>query len=227
MRKIVLASASSRRKELLEKIGLRVEVDPPEYVEDLSLDLAPHELVKKLSLEKAHIVAARHRDAIIIAADTIGVLERQIIGKPQNEAEAKEMLGRLSGRAHLVITGFTIIDTTKSKVLTKSVETKVYFRRLTTCEIDAYVRSGEPLGKAGGYAIQGRGALLVDKIEGDFYNVVGLSLSALGEGLRTFGVDLMIPSPLRGGGKSLPRTDTGVKVKNDCTPSEVLDSPWR
>ncbi len=188
MKKIILASASPRRKELLEKIGLKFEVEAADIKEDLNSGLPPNELVKELSLQKAKAVAKKHPDAIIIGADTIGVLEGEIIGKPHTPAEAKKMLRLLNGKSHFVITGFTIIDTKTGKTVSKSVETKVYFRKLTEAEIDAYVKTGEPLDKAGGYAIQGLGALVVEKIEGDYYNVIGLPLSLLMESLKEFGV---------------------------------------
>ena len=191
MKKIILASASPRRKELLEKIGLNFEVEPSDITEDLTSDLPPQKLAKKLSQEKALAVSKKYSDAIIIAADTIGVFEGKIIGKPHTPAEAKKMLSMLNGKSHLVITGFTIIDTKTGKTISKSLETKVYFRKLTGVEIDAYVKTGEPLDKAGGYAIQGLGALIVEKIAGDYYNVIGLPLSALAESLKRFGVKVL------------------------------------
>ncbi len=189
-KRVILASASPRRKELLEKLGLKFEVEASNYAEELRPGLAPHELVRHISLAKARIVAARHPNAIVIAADTIGILRGKVIGKPHTPDEARKMLATLSGRSHTVITGFTIIDTETNKTRTESVETKVYFRKLDSAEIEAYVKSGEPLDKAGGYAIQGRGALLVERIEGDYFNVVGLPLSALAASLKEFGIRL-------------------------------------
>jgi septum formation protein len=191
MKKIILASASPRRKELLEKIGLKFKVEPGGITEDLTSDLPPQELAKKLSRGKASAVSKKHPEAIIIAADTIGVFEGKIIGKPHTTTEAKKMLRMLNGKSHLVITGFTIIDTKTGKIISKSVETKVYFCKLTKAEIDAYIATGEPLDKAGGYAIQGLGALIVEKIEGDYYNVIGLPLSALVESLKGFGIKVL------------------------------------
>jgi nucleoside triphosphate pyrophosphatase len=191
MKKIVLASASPRRKELLEQIGLRFEVDPTDYDEGKAPASKPHEMAMELSLGKARAATRKNRKAIIIAADTLVVLGDRIIGKPHTNAQAREMLRALNGRTHSVITGFTILDTGTGKVLSRSVETAVRMRKLTLKEIDAYVRTKEPLGKAGGYAVQGRGAVLVDRIEGDYSNVVGLPLSALAEGLREFGVKVL------------------------------------
>jgi len=188
MKTIILASASPGRKELLKKTGLKFKVEPSNYEENISPELEPHELAKSLSLEKAKLVAKNHKNALIIAADTFIVLEDKILGKPRTETEAKKMLEAISGRQHSVITGFAIMDTEDNKALSKSVETKVYIRKLTSNEIDAYVKSKEPLDKAGAYAIQGLGSAIVEKIEGDYFNVVGLPLSALAESLKEFGV---------------------------------------
>jgi len=187
---IVLASSSPRRKELLESIGLKFVVDPVEVAEDLKRKLKPAELAKTISLEKARAAASRHPGCIIIAADTFGLLNGEIMGKPRDEEEARRMLRSLGGRCHRVVTGFTILDTETSKAISKAVETKVYFRELDSEEIEAYVKTGEPLDKAGAYAIQGLGALLVERIEGDYYNVIGLPLSSLALELKRFGVKL-------------------------------------
>ncbi len=191
MKTIILASASPRRKELLEKIGLKFEVEPSNYEENMRSELEPHELAKKVSLEKAKAVASKHKNAIVIAADTFIVFQGRMLGKPKTEVEAKEMLKTINGKSHSVITGFTIIDTEKNKALSRAVETKVYIRELTLKEIDAYVKSKEPLDKAGAYAIQGLGSVIVEKIEGDYFNVIGLPLSALTESLKEFGINIL------------------------------------
>jgi septum formation protein len=190
-RKIVLASASPRRKELLEKIGLKFTVDPSDFPEDLRSDLKPEGLVKFVSMGKAGAVALKYPDAVIIAADTIGVLRGKIIGKPHTAEAARQMLLDLSGKSHRVITGFTIIDTASRKSLTRIVETRVYIKPLSPLEIMNYVKTGEPLDKAGAYAVQGLGAVIVRKIVGDYYNVVGLPLNALVESLREFGINVL------------------------------------
>jgi septum formation protein len=189
MKRIILASASPRRKELLEKIGLKFEVEPSDYAEDMRSGLSPDELARAISLGKARAVARKHKNAIVIAADTFIVFRGKIMGKPGTETEARKMLMGLRGKPHSVITGFTIMDT--DKVLTKSVETVVYIKNLTPEEVDAYVKSGEPLDKAGAYAIQGLGSVIVERIEGDYFNVIGLPLSALAEGLKEFGIRLL------------------------------------
>ena len=191
MKTIILASASPRRKLLLEKIGLIFEVEPSNYEEDMPLRLEPHGFAQKLSLEKAKAVASKHKNSIVIAADTLIVFGGRILGKPHTKKDAREMLEAISGKYHNVITGFSIIDTGINKTLSRSVETKVYIRNLTLAEIDAYVKSGEPLDKAGAYAIQGLGSVFVEKIDGDYYNVVGLPLSALTEALKEFGINIL------------------------------------
>ena len=191
MKTIILASASPRRKELLEKIGLEFEVEPGDYEEDIGSGIEPHELAQKISLKKAEVVASKRKNALVIAADTFIVCGGKILGKPHTEDEARKMLETINGRAHSVVTGFSIIDTGKNKTLSKSVETRVYVRKLTPAEIDAYVMSKEPLDKAGAYAIQGLGAVIVEKIEGDYFNVIGLPLSMLTEALKEFGVNIL------------------------------------
>jgi len=192
MKTIVLASASPRRKELLERIGLEFKVEPADMVERLDETIESHELARRLSLYKAQLAARRNSGAIVIAADTVGVLNGSVIGKPGTEVEARQMLKSLSGRCHLVITGFTIMDTDTGKTVTRSTETAVYFRELSDREIDAYIQSGEAMDKAGAYAIQGLGSLLVRRIEGDYFNVMGLPLNDLAEALKEFGIDVLL-----------------------------------
>ncbi len=191
MKKIVLASASPRRKELLAQIGLQFEVDPSNCEEVLQNDIEPGEMARLLSLQKAEAVAKKHPDAIIIAADTFIATVDRLMGKARSEAEAGEMLAALNGKSHSVITGFTVIDTIEGKTVSQAVETMVRFRHLTEYEIDAYVASGEPLGKAGAYAIQGLGAVIIEGIEGDYSNVVGLPLAAMAEALKAFGIPVL------------------------------------
>jgi len=188
MKKIILASASPRRREILSLTGLKFRVDPGDYEEDMDSGQEPHKLARSLSLEKARSVAGKHRNALIIAADTFIVFRGRLLGKPHTAAEARRMLKMLNGREHSVLTGFTIMDTESGQKLSRSVETRVWFRKLGMKELEAYIKSKEPLDKAGAYAIQGLGAAIVKKIEGDFFNVVGLPLSELVEGLKKFGV---------------------------------------
>jgi septum formation protein len=173
-KKIILASGSPRRKELLEKAGLVFDIVISDYEENMSLPLSPSELAKYLSRGKAEAVAQRVENAVIISADTFISHKGKIIGKPHVPEKAKEMLRNFSGKTHSVITGFTIHDTADKKTISRAVETKVFFRELTDEEIDGYVATGEPLDKAGAYAIQGGASGFIEKIEGDYDNVVGL-----------------------------------------------------
>lgn len=197
MKTIILASASPRRREILKKTGLKFTVDASSDDEVLKPGLKPRALARLLSLEKAQAVAARHRNALILSADTFIFFEGEVLGKPHTKEEALRMLRRLNNRVHTVITGFTIIDTKSGKKISRSAVTKVSFRRLTMKEIASYVASGEPLDKAGGYAIQGMGAVLVRKIEGDFFNVVGLPLDMVIQNLKEFGVNVPRPTASR------------------------------
>jgi septum formation protein len=187
---VVLASSSPRRRELLEKTGLKFTVDSSETDERLDSTSGPVELARSISSMKATSAVPRHPGSIIIAADTFGVLDGKLLGKPDDAPHAREMLKVMSGKCHEVITGFTIIDTDSGKTISHVVKTRVYFKALSKAQIEEYVETGEPLGKAGAYAIQGKGADLVAKIEGDYYNVIGLPVHALAKELKKFGIDL-------------------------------------
>ncbi|MFA5078922.1 MAG: Maf family protein [Dehalococcoidia bacterium] len=191
-KRIVLASSSPRRRELLRNMGLTFSVDKSEICEARTAGLSPAALARAVSLNKAKAAAARHAGSIIIAADTIGVLDGRILGKPLDASHARKMLAEMSGRCHRVITGFTVIDSATGRTVSRTVETKVYFKKLSRTEISRYVKTGEPLDKAGAYAIQGLGALLVERIEGDYNNVIGLPLCALAPVLKAFAVILPV-----------------------------------
>ena len=183
MKSIILASASPRRKELLEKIGLKFKVVESNYREYFDPKLTPHTLAKKLSWEKAKAVYKKNKNSIIIAADTLVVCNGKILGKPKDKKDAKQMLKFLSGKVHLIITGFTIIDEL-DKIITKSEETKIYMRKITSAEINSYIKTNEPYDKAGGYAIQGKAEKFIEKIDGDLFNAIGLPLNDLIEELK-------------------------------------------
>ncbi len=189
-RKIVLASTSPRRKELLEKLGLTFEIDPSNYEEDMTLDLPPQELVKTLSKGKAQAVATRHEDAIVIGSDCI-VFSDRVLGKPKDEEDAKKVLKSLSGKAHEVFTGVTVIDTKNKIEISRVGRTKVFFKNISDEQIEEYVKSGEPMGKGGSYAIQLKGSEFVEKIEGDITTVIGLPLEILTEILKELEVDII------------------------------------
>ena len=190
-RKIVLASASAGRRDLLKQMCLEFEIDPSNYEENMDLQMAPNKLAEHLSLGKAKDVAERHKDSIIIAADTFCVLNGELLGKPKTEENARRMLKKLSGTFHSVITGFTIIDTETKKQVSRSVETKIYFKNIPDEEINAYVASKEALEKAGAYAMQHRGGLFIEKIEGDYFNIIGLPILPLSLELKKFGVNIL------------------------------------
>ncbi|HSW97808.1 MAG TPA: nucleoside triphosphate pyrophosphatase [Candidatus Saccharimonadales bacterium] len=186
MKKIILASTSLQRKEILEKSGIPFIVEASGYVEDMTLPLSPQELVMHLSLGKADTVARRNRNAIIIGADTVVTIEGKVFGKPYTPEKAKEMLTILNGKQNTIVTGVTIIDTETGRKEFFIDETKVYFKSMSESAIDAYIQSGEPLDKAGAYAIQGLGADFIEKIEGDSLNAIGLPLDKVLEIVKSF-----------------------------------------
>jgi septum formation protein len=187
---LILASNSPRRRELMRQIGLDFRVDPADVDESVFPGESPEGYAVRVALDKARAAAARAGTGIVIAADTIVVLDDEILGKPADPGDAERMLKLLSGNVHRVITGLAVMDAATGKVLTRTSITRVWFRSLAPHEIISYIATGEPLDKAGAYGIQERGALLVDKIDGCYFNVVGLPLSLLGELLLSFGVDV-------------------------------------
>ena len=189
MKKIILASKSPRRKQILEQVGLKFTVEVSDFDETQIKFKTPQEMVKKLSLEKAKVIAAKNPDAIIIGADTTVIIKNEIIGKPTSKQDAVRILKLLSGNVHEVVTGFAVISGKKS--VTKHVTSKVKFKKLSEAEIKAYVKTGEPMDKAGGYGIQDKGGLFVEDIQGDYSNVVGLPIFAVSEVLKQFGVEII------------------------------------
>ena len=190
-RKIILASASPRRKELLEKLDLDFSVCPADIDESLLPDEDAAMYPLRTAVQKAMAVAKTTEDALVIAADTVVAVDDDILGKPRDEAEAKGMLQRLSGREHIVITGIGVVDTASGRTLSATEQTIVYFHPLRDEEIDAYIATGECMDKAGSYGIQGKGSLLVRKIDGDYFNVMGLPLSRLYRLLLNIDADIL------------------------------------
>ena len=186
---LILASASPRRRELLEHIGLSFDVIPAAGPETPPAGASAGETAAALSRAKAEEIARDHPGSVVIGADTVVEIDGAILGKPRDEADAARMLGLLSGREHRVYTGVTVIRDGKS--VSRWEETKVFFRKMTEREIAAYIATGEPMDKAGAYGYQGRAGLFVEKIEGDFFNVVGLPLCRLGQMLEDMGVALI------------------------------------
>ena len=193
--RIILASSSERRLSLLRLIGLKFEVIPSNVEEDKIKDLEnldAEALVKKLSLLKAKTVAEKVKEGIIIAADTVVVLNDEIIGKPKSEEEASSFLRRLGGVTHKVVSGIALVRKSKDyRELVKSVTTLVKMKELSRKEIKRYLSTGEALDKAGAYAIQGRGAILIEEIKGCYFNVVGLPLYRLSQMLKELGVEVL------------------------------------
>ena len=189
MARIVLASGSPRRQELLGRMGIRdFVVSVPQVEEVCPEGLTPEETVCHISRQKSAAVQAEPDD-IVITADTMVFLDGKRLGKPKDKADALRMLSALQGRHHTVCTGVTVRQ--GEKVLTRAQSTQVWFRTASTEELKNYIRSGEPMDKAGAYGVQGLGALLVERIDGDFFNVMGLPVLLLSRMLAQFGVTLL------------------------------------
>ena len=175
--RIVLASASPRRRELLALIGISYEVRPADIDESTREGESPRAYCERLAREKALAIAGGAPDAVVIGSDTTVVVDGKILGKPESTDDARRMLRRLSGRSHTVLTGVAVAR--GEQVESGVEEVAVWFRELDDAEIDAYVATGEPMDKAGAYGIQGFGATIVARIEGDYFAVMGLALTRL------------------------------------------------
>ena len=187
--RLVLASASPRRRELMKMLGFTDFQVLPADTDEESPDMMPGDSVQHIALQKARKTAQRcSDDALIIAADTLVYLDGKALGKPADEAEAETMLRSLSGVGHSVFTGVALLQS--GREVTFSEMTRVFFRELSDDEIRAYVKTGEPMDKAGAYGAQGLGAVFIERIDGDFFNVMGLPLCRLVTMLRSLGIDL-------------------------------------
>ena len=207
MSQIILASQSPRRKELLEQIGLEFEICPAKG-EEIITKTVPEEVVMELSKQKAEEVAAmvssyseNHKeittpsDILVIGADTVVAFEGKILGKPKDEADAKAMLTMLSGNTHSVFTGVTLVLIDKSGRAGELVfyeKTDVKMHQMSELEIDRYIATGEPMDKAGSYGIQGKCAIYIEKIDGDYNNVVGLPITRIYQELKKIGIDIYL-----------------------------------
>ena len=189
---LILASQSPRRRELLGLFRLPFTVRVADIDETMDPTLPPAREVARVSLEKARAVE-RGEDDVVIAADTIVVLGERLLGKPTSEAHAEEMLTALSGRAHQVMTGVTVLC--GDRAITATEITDIHFRELSSREIRRYIATGEPMDKAGSYGIQGGAALFVEKLQGDYYNVMGLPVCRLLQMLRELAPDMMEENP--------------------------------
>ena len=185
--RVILASSSPRRADLLSQIGLTFEIYPSDIEEPtFNGSITPASATQQLASMKAKSVAERYTEGVIIGADTLVAYKNELIGKPDNPEHARRILKKLSGKKHKVVTRVCLINVELSKEITWNEVTKVYFRELNPVEIEEYVNCGEPLDKAGAYGIQGRGAAFVNRIEGCYFNVVGLPLASLIEQLSDF-----------------------------------------
>ncbi len=181
---IILASGSPRRREILENANLKFSVITSDIDERIFENEEPIQLVLRLAFEKCMSVAQNNPSDLVIGADTIVVLDNEILGKPKNEEEAFDMLSKLSNREHQVITGMSIVNLEKEKKIVDYAISNVKFKKLTDQDIKDYINTKECLDKAGSYGIQGYGALLVEEIKGDYFNIVGLPISKLSDILK-------------------------------------------
>lgn len=188
--KLILASASPRRKEILNNMGYEFQVKPSGIEEVVHPHMTPDQTATDLARQKAEDIATRHPEDLVIGADTIVVLDETVLGKPRDQEDAVRMLRELRGREHQVITGVALIQGQKEQCF--SVTTRVWMADASEELLSAYVMSGEPMDKAGSYGIQGKGALLVEKIEGDYFNVVGLPIQKIARVLaEEYGIEVM------------------------------------
>lgn len=188
--RLILASASPRRQQILEQLNLKFDIWPSDVDEDIANE-PPERFAVKLAKSKALSVAEKAEHCLVIGADTIVIIDGRILGKPRDEDEACKMLAILAGRTHEVITGVAVVESSSLKVESGFEKTSVTMRTLTKSEIQNYVKTGEPMDKAGAYAIQGYGSLLVSRIEGCYFNVVGLPVIKLYDMLLKFGVRII------------------------------------
>ena len=186
----ILASASPRRSDLLRNIGMQFKVVISDVTEDEIVNGDIDNTLINNARKKGNTVATRNPDSIVISADTVVILDDHIMGKPNNSTEAFQMLQKLNGRIHVVKTAFGLILNRYHKMYFDTVATRVKFRQLDNQEIEAYVQSGEPSDKAGAYGIQGKGSLLIDSIDGCYFNIVGFPISKFFVALKKFCEDI-------------------------------------
>ena len=182
----ILASASPRRQELLRSVGLKFKTIPANVNENYLAGESPLQHVKRLSSDKALVIAVKYPEAWVLGADTIVVIDGLILGKPNNKSQARKMLQKLSGREHKVFTGFTIAHMAAKIHQTKIIQSAVRFKTISPSEMEWYIACDEPYDKAGGYAVQGRGAYFIQSIRGSYTNVIGLPLCEVLEVLKKF-----------------------------------------
>ncbi|MGH7889877.1 MAG: Maf family protein [Thermodesulfobacteriota bacterium] len=186
---LILASSSPRRKELLERLGIEFEVIPSLIDEVHHAGESPEDFTLRVSSDKAlYVAAGLNSDSVVIGADTIVVIDGEILGKPRDAEDAKSMLGKISGREHRVITGFSIVKPKDQILHREHVESRVKIKTLAPWEIEGYIKTREPMDKAGAYGAQGIGAFMIEQIQGSYTNVVGLPLSQMVDVLTRLGI---------------------------------------
>ncbi len=192
---LYLASTSPRRQELIRMLGLPYLIKPSDVDETINSPMSPSQLVETLAFRKAYTVyeqlklSQEAKDGIVIGSDTVVVHEGHVLGKPKDAEEAFQMLSKLQGNTHQVYTGITCLDLQSGRSETSHRVTHVTMKSLSEQQIRRYISTGEPLDKAGSYGIQGLGATIIDRIDGDYFNVVGMSLALLSELLARFGIE--------------------------------------
>ena len=194
---IILASASPRRKEILENTNIKFDIISSSIEELILGGESPCQMVMRLAFEKGIDIASKHKSDLVISADTIVVLDDNVLGKPKDEEEARQMISNLSGRTHQVITGISLINLENNKKIIDYVVSNVKFKKLSKDDINDYIKTKESLDKAGAYGIQGYGAILVEEIQGDYFNIVGLPISKLSDLLKIhFNINLFTEGDL-------------------------------
>ncbi|WP_448820867.1 Maf family protein [Cetobacterium sp.] len=185
---MILASKSPRRKEILAQLGFQLQIESKD-VEEISDKIDIVEQIEEISLKKVMAVAVENPKEFVVGADTVVVIDGKVLGKPKDKEDAKKMLKSLSGRSHEVITAYTLINLEKNIEITESVKSVVYFKQISDKEIEWYIKSEEAMDKAGAYGIQGLGSIFVDKIDGDFFAIMGFPINHF---IKTLN-DLKIP----------------------------------
>jgi septum formation protein len=190
--KWILASASPRRSEILDRLGIKFRIDPSGVREPArSCNESPSKYAVRIARLKAEEVAKRHKSGLILSADTIVVLGNSILGKPENKAAARSMLKRLSGRWHEVVSGICLLDCRRRRSYSTFSSSRIHFRRLSPAEIEWYLTTGEYRDKAGAYGIQGYASLFIDRIEGCYFNIVGFPIAQFEKLCRKMGIHLI------------------------------------
>ena len=192
--RLILASASPRRQELLTAAGLNFQIIPAHVNEAYRKGETPRSHVQRLACDKAAAIAKKYPESWVLGADTIVVIDDMILGKPKNKKQARQMMERLSGRFHKVFTGFAVVCKAAQLQKTKIIQTSVQFKKINQQEMEWYVSCSEPYDKAGGYAAQGRGACFIKSLRGSYTNVIGLPVCEVMEELEKLGA-IQLPPP--------------------------------